>query len=226
MQKTKTFVSNETQRFWDRTRLAAEQSSGGLRADEVFGTTEVSRDIATTIFDPASVFLNHIDEVTNPASQHCFYKLSRNCHPSQPVTTTPLETVTCKVFCREPRQNCFFSRDYVGGGRRTGGSAARGGAGGRDNSGLSKACLRVRACCDVAPANVVCYLASEGEHISDNGSFLCFLVLVVLSSCFTVPYPCKACKITSHQRNSKTGFFVHTSLTTTLHNSLSQNRVF
>ena len=24
---------------------------------------------------------------------------------------------------------------------------------------------------DVAPANAVCYLASEGEHISDNGSF-------------------------------------------------------
>ena len=32
-----------------------------------------------------------------------------------------------------------------------GGSAARVGAGGRDSSGLSKACLRARACCDVAP---------------------------------------------------------------------------
>ncbi len=50
--------------------------------------------------------------------------------------------------------------------------AARVGAGGRDSSGLSKACLRARACCDVAPANAVCYLASDGEHISDNGSFL------------------------------------------------------
>ena len=46
-----------------------------------------------------------------------------------------------------------------------GGSVARVGAGGRDRSGLIKAWLRARACCDVAPANAVCYLASEGEHI-------------------------------------------------------------
>ena len=32
--------------------------------------------------------------------------------------------------------------------------------------------LRVRACCDVATANAVSYLASEGEHISYNGLFL------------------------------------------------------
>ena len=53
-----------------------------------------------------------------------------------------------------------------------GGCAARVGAGGRNSSGLSKACVRVRACCDVATANAVSYLASEGEHISYNGLFL------------------------------------------------------
>ena len=37
-----------------------------------------TRDIETTIFDPASEFLNHIDEVRNPAFQRCFYKPSRN----------------------------------------------------------------------------------------------------------------------------------------------------
>ena len=52
------------------------------------------------------------------------------------------------------------------------GSAARVGAGGVVISGLSKTCLRARAWCDVAPANAVCCLASEGEHSSDDGSFL------------------------------------------------------
>ena len=46
-------------------------------------------------------------------------------------------------------------------------------------------------------------------------------VLVGLLRCFSVPYPFKARKITSHQRNSKKGLFVHTSLSTTLHNSPS-----
>ncbi len=46
-------------------------------------------------------------------------------------------------------------------------------------------------------------------------------VWVDLSHCFTVPYPCKTRKITSHQRNSKKGLFVHTSLSTTLSLSLS-----
>jgi hypothetical protein len=41
-------------------------------------------------------------------------------------------------------------------------------------------------------------------------------VLVGLSHCFTVPYPCKVRKITSHQRNSKEGLFVYTSLSTCL----------
>ena len=45
-----------------------------------------------------------------------------------------------------------------------GGSAAQDGAGGVVISGLSKACLRARAWCDVAPANTVCCLASEGEQ--------------------------------------------------------------
>ena len=53
-----------------------------------------------------------------------------------------------------------------------GGSATRDGAGGVIISGLSKACLRARAWCDVAPANTVCCLASEGEQSSDDGSFL------------------------------------------------------
>mmetsp|Transcript_41603 Transcript_41603/g.61183 ORF Transcript_41603/g.61183 Transcript_41603/m.61183 type:complete len:165 (-) Transcript_41603:634-1128(-) len=53
-----------------------------------------------------------------------------------------------------------------------GGSAARVGAGGVVISDLSKACLRARAWCDVAPANAVCCLASEGEQSSDDGSFL------------------------------------------------------
>ena len=44
------------------------------------------RDIETTIFDPDSVFLNHIDTVGNPTSQHCLYKPSRNCHPSQEIS--------------------------------------------------------------------------------------------------------------------------------------------
>ena len=39
-------------------------------------------------------------------------------------------------------------------------------------SGLSKACLRARAWCDVAPANAVCCVASEGEQSSDDASFL------------------------------------------------------
>jgi len=52
------------------------------------------------------------------------------------------------------------------------GSAARVGAGGVVISGLSKTFLRARAWCDVAPANAVCCLASEGEHSSDDGSFL------------------------------------------------------
>jgi len=37
---------------------------------------------------------------------------------------------------------------------------------------LSKACLRARAWCDVASANTVYCLASEGEQSSDDGSFL------------------------------------------------------
>ena len=41
-----------------------------------------------------------------------------------------------------------------------------------------------------------------------------YFVLVVVSHCFTVPYPAR--KITSHQRNSKKGLFVYTSLSTTL----------
>ena len=49
-------------------------------------------------------------------------------------------------------------------------------------------------------------------------------VLVGLSHCFTVPYPCKVHKITSHQRNSKKVLFVHTSLTTPVHSTLSQSR--
>ena len=51
-------------------------------------------------------------------------------------------------------------------------SAARVGAGGLESSVPIKACFRARAYCDVDPANAVCYLASEGEHINDNGSFL------------------------------------------------------
>jgi len=48
-------------------------------------------------------------------------------------------------------------RNYVGGGGgpMMGGSAARVGAGGIVISGLSKACLRARAWCDVAPADAV-----------------------------------------------------------------------
>jgi len=53
-------------------------------------------------------------------------------------------------------------RNYVGGGGGMCGSAARVGAGGVVISGLSKACLRARAWCDVAPANAVCCLASQG----------------------------------------------------------------
>jgi hypothetical protein len=37
-------------------------------------------------------------------------------------------------------------------------------------------------------------------------SHTCDFVLLGLSRCFTVPYPCKTRKITSHQRNSKRGF--------------------
>jgi len=41
-------------------------------------------------------------------------------------------------------------------------------------------------------------------------------VLVSLSCCFTVPYPCKARKITPHQRNSKKGCLCKISLYPTL----------
>jgi hypothetical protein len=34
-------------------------------------------------FWPSQRVSKHIDEVRNPACQHCFYKSSRNCHPSQ-----------------------------------------------------------------------------------------------------------------------------------------------
>jgi len=37
-------------------------------------------------------FQAHTDEVSNPAWQCCFYKPLRNCHPSQQVSTNPLET--------------------------------------------------------------------------------------------------------------------------------------
>ena len=53
-----------------------------------------------------------------------------------------------------------------------GGCAARVGAGGCNSSGLIKACVRVRTCRDVVTANAVWYLVSEGQDISDNGSFL------------------------------------------------------
>ena len=74
---------------------------------------------------------------------------------------------------------------------------------------------------------------------NDRGSIKCarmtkrqYLIafLVGLTRCFTVPYPCQARKITSHQRNSKKGLLVHTSPCTPLHNSpffsLSQTRDF
>ena len=111
--------------------------------------TDVFRDIETTIFDPTSVFPNHIDEVRNPVSHHCFYKPSRNRHPSHTVCTTPLDTVThtqCKVFFFENRDKIVFlePRDYVGDGRRMDGSSSQVGPGGHDNSGLNKDCRRVR----------------------------------------------------------------------------------
>jgi hypothetical protein len=57
-----------------------------------------------------------------------------------------------------------------------------------------------------------------------------FLVALVGLSCSTVPYTCKARKITSHQRNSKKGFCLCTllspRLSTTLPLSLSARQRF
>jgi hypothetical protein len=48
-------------------------------------------------------------------------------------------------------------------------------------------------------------------------------LLVSSSRYFTVPYPCKARKITPHHRSSEKGLFVHTSLSTTLYTSPSHS---
>ena len=56
--------------------------------------TVAFRDRETTIFDPVRVFLSTHRWSQKTACQHCFYKPSRKCHPSQWVSTTPLETVT------------------------------------------------------------------------------------------------------------------------------------
>ncbi len=56
--------------------------------------TVAFRDRETTIFDPVRVFLSTHRWSQKTVCQHCFYKPSRKCHPSQWVSTTPLETVT------------------------------------------------------------------------------------------------------------------------------------
>ena len=43
--------------------------------------------------DPASVFRSTHWWSQHPACQRCFYKPSRNCHPSQRVSTPPVETL-------------------------------------------------------------------------------------------------------------------------------------
>jgi len=43
--------------------------------------------------DPASMFINTHWWSQHPTCQHCFYKPSRNCHPSQRVSS-PVETLT------------------------------------------------------------------------------------------------------------------------------------
>ena len=60
------------------------------------------------------MFLNHIDEVRNPGSQHCFYKPSRNCHPSQPVSTTPLETVILSLYSEDDTADSQQVLSFVG----------------------------------------------------------------------------------------------------------------
>ena len=54
------------------------------------------RHIETTIFDPGSMFLSTHRWSQKPSlsGQHCFYKPSRNCHPSQRVSTTPRDCHT------------------------------------------------------------------------------------------------------------------------------------
>ena len=47
-----------------------------------------------------------------------------------------------------------------------------------------------------------------------------------LSRCFTVPYPVEGSQVIITPETNKKGLLVYTSLTTTLHSSLSQNRGF
>ncbi len=81
-------------------------------------TVEI-RHIETTIFDPVSEFLNHIDEVRNPACQRCVYKPSRNCHPSQRSRNWHLYTIKKltpqSVIKKRPPQSLSGSQHLVPG---------------------------------------------------------------------------------------------------------------
>jgi len=46
------------------------------------------------VFDPAIVFLSTHWWSQHPACQRCFYKPLRNCHPSQQISTPPVEILT------------------------------------------------------------------------------------------------------------------------------------
>jgi len=65
--------------------------------------------------DPASVFLSTHWWSQHPACQRCFYKPLRNCHPSQRVSTPPVETL---IFHKEDlfliRKTDFWNRFLIG----------------------------------------------------------------------------------------------------------------